>query len=58
MSNVALQQLQPGLGPDPKPPAAGTRRWMMVALDNLIRLFSLARGLFAALGFAPVASVR
>jgi soluble lytic murein transglycosylase-like protein len=25
---------------------------MMVALDNLIKLFSLARGLFAALGFA------
>jgi soluble lytic murein transglycosylase-like protein len=29
----------------------------MVALDNLIRLFSLARGLFAALGFAAALMV-
>src|SRR3990170_1108474 len=54
MFHVALQQLQPGLGSDPRPPAAGTRRWTMVALDNLIRLFSVARGMFALLGLAAV----
>lgn len=37
--------------------ATGTRGWKMVALDNLIKLFSLARGLFALVGLAVVLAV-